>query len=60
MSPANTNQALKTTLCFSIDDKIGGLENCLAAIKGMDISLTRIESYVILIIVINEKLTMFV
>ncbi|GAA5800283.1 Biopterin-dependent aromatic amino acid hydroxylase-domain-containing protein [Helicostylum pulchrum] len=44
MSPANTNQALKTTLCFSIDDKIGGLESCLAAIKGMDISLTRIES----------------
>ncbi|KAI8637172.1 Biopterin-dependent aromatic amino acid hydroxylase-domain-containing protein [Parasitella parasitica] len=44
MSPANTNQNLKTTLCFAIQDKIGGLESCLAAIKAMDISLTRIES----------------
>lgn len=44
MSPANNDQALKTTLCFSIDDKVGGLESCLAAIKAMDISLTRIES----------------
>jgi phenylalanine-4-hydroxylase len=44
MSPAHNNQGLKTTLCFSIDDKIGGLESCLAAIKAMDISLTRIES----------------
>ncbi|KAI8368019.1 Biopterin-dependent aromatic amino acid hydroxylase-domain-containing protein [Choanephora cucurbitarum] len=44
MSPANTNQLLKTTLCFAIQDKIGALESCLAAIKAMDISLTRIES----------------
>lgn len=44
MSPANANQNLKTTLCFAIQDKIGGLESCLAAIKAMDISLTRIES----------------
>ncbi|KAI8142697.1 Biopterin-dependent aromatic amino acid hydroxylase-domain-containing protein [Fennellomyces sp. T-0311] len=35
---------LKTTLCFSITDKVGALENCLAAIKAMDVSLTRIES----------------
>ncbi|KAF7729852.1 hypothetical protein EC973_003586 [Apophysomyces ossiformis] len=35
---------LKTTLCFSIDDKMGGLESCLSAIKSMDISLKRIES----------------
>ncbi|KAI8376988.1 Biopterin-dependent aromatic amino acid hydroxylase-domain-containing protein [Blakeslea trispora] len=44
MSPANTNQCLKTTLCFAIQDKIGALEDCLTAIKAMDISLTRIES----------------
>lgn len=44
MSPANTDQALKTTLCFAIQDKVGGLEDCLSAIKAMDISLTRIES----------------
>ena len=34
----------KTTLCFSINDKVGALEDCLATIKAMDISLTRIES----------------
>ncbi|KAI9278851.1 Biopterin-dependent aromatic amino acid hydroxylase-domain-containing protein [Phascolomyces articulosus] len=34
----------KTTLCFSINDKVGALESCLAAIKAMDISMTRIES----------------
>lgn len=45
MSPANMpKETNKTTLCFSIQDKVGGLENCLAAIKSMDISLTRIES----------------
>ncbi|KAI9487614.1 MAG: Biopterin-dependent aromatic amino acid hydroxylase-domain-containing protein [Benjaminiella poitrasii] len=44
MSPVNVNQALKTTLCFAIQDKIGALEDCLSAIKAMDISLTRIES----------------
>ncbi|ORX48850.1 tyrosine 3-monooxygenase [Hesseltinella vesiculosa] len=45
MSPANVpKETLKTTLCFSIQDKVGGLEGCLAAIKAMDISLTRIES----------------
>ncbi|SAL95995.1 hypothetical protein [Absidia glauca] len=45
MSPANTpKETLKTTLCFSIQDKVGGLENCLAALKSMSISLTRIES----------------
>jgi phenylalanine-4-hydroxylase len=36
--------ALKTTLYFSIADKVGSLESCLATIKSLDISLTRIES----------------
>ncbi|KAI8080027.1 Biopterin-dependent aromatic amino acid hydroxylase-domain-containing protein [Halteromyces radiatus] len=45
MSPANTmSEPLKTTLCFSIQDTVGGLESCLAALKSMSISLTRIES----------------
>ncbi|KAI9279338.1 Biopterin-dependent aromatic amino acid hydroxylase-domain-containing protein [Sporodiniella umbellata] len=43
-SPNANNESLKTTLCFSIDDKVGGLEDCLTAIKKMEISLTRIES----------------
>ncbi|KAG0189260.1 hypothetical protein DFQ28_003673 [Apophysomyces sp. BC1034] len=34
----------KTTLCFSIADKTGALDECLAAIKNMSISLSRIES----------------
>lgn len=44
MSPAHTNQSLKTTLCFAVEDKVGVLEDCLSCIKAMDISLTRIES----------------
>lgn len=44
MSPATTTNPLKTTLCFSITDKVGALDECLSAIKSMDISLTRIES----------------
>ncbi|KAF9188844.1 hypothetical protein BGZ51_000302 [Haplosporangium sp. Z 767] len=35
---------LKTTVHFSITDKVGALDDCLAAIKAMHISLTRIES----------------
>jgi phenylalanine-4-hydroxylase len=35
---------LKTTIHFSITDKVGALDDCLAAIKSMSISLTRIES----------------
>ncbi|KAF9994119.1 hypothetical protein BGZ79_001151 [Entomortierella chlamydospora] len=35
---------LKTTVHFSITDKVGALDDCLAAIKSMQISLTRIES----------------
>ncbi|KAL0088621.1 Biopterin-dependent aromatic amino acid hydroxylase-domain-containing protein [Phycomyces blakesleeanus] len=34
----------KTTLCFSIADKVGALEDCLSAIKATNVSLTRIES----------------
>lgn len=37
---------VKTTVHFSITDKVGALDDCLAAIKAMHISLTRIESYV--------------
>ncbi|KAI8373156.1 Biopterin-dependent aromatic amino acid hydroxylase-domain-containing protein [Radiomyces spectabilis] len=45
MSPAHTpKDSLKTTLCFSITDKVGALDDCLSAIKSMEISLTRIES----------------
>ncbi|KAF9941222.1 hypothetical protein BGZ65_004639, partial [Modicella reniformis] len=36
--------SLKTTIHFSITDKVGALDDCLAAIKSMNISLTRIES----------------
>ncbi|CAO3634239.1 unnamed protein product [Cunninghamella blakesleeana] len=44
MSPANMpKETNKTTLCFSIENQLGGLESCLACIKAMDISLTRIE-----------------
>ncbi|OMH85481.1 Phenylalanine-4-hydroxylase [Zancudomyces culisetae] len=32
------------TLFFSITDKVGGLDECLKALKGANISLTRIES----------------
>jgi len=35
---------VKTTIHFSITDKVGALDDCLAAIKSMNISLTRIES----------------
>ncbi|KAI8582296.1 hypothetical protein K450DRAFT_228287 [Umbelopsis ramanniana AG] len=42
MSPASN--ALKCNLHFSITDEIGKLESCLAAIKSMNVSLTRIES----------------
>ncbi|KAG0282916.1 hypothetical protein BGZ96_012711 [Linnemannia gamsii] len=35
---------VKTTVHFSITDKVGALDDCLAAIKAMHISLTRIES----------------
>jgi phenylalanine-4-hydroxylase len=35
---------LKITLCFSIKDKVGALEDCLNAIKAAEVSLTRIES----------------
>lgn len=42
MSPDST--PLPTTLCFSIQDQVGGLETVLAALKSMAISLTRIES----------------
>ncbi|KAI9490664.1 Biopterin-dependent aromatic amino acid hydroxylase-domain-containing protein [Zychaea mexicana] len=42
--PPSQVNSLKTTLCFSITDKVGALENCLTAIKAMDVSLTRIES----------------
>jgi len=35
---------VKTTVHFSITDKVGALDECLAAIKAMNISLTRIES----------------
>ncbi|KAJ8662175.1 hypothetical protein O0I10_001868 [Lichtheimia ornata] len=41
---ATVNNPPKTTLLFSITDKVGALENCLSAIKAMDVSLTRIES----------------
>ncbi|KAF9129875.1 hypothetical protein BGW39_003767 [Mortierella sp. 14UC] len=34
----------KTTIHFTITDKVGALDECLAAIKAMNISLTRIES----------------
>ncbi|KAG0302284.1 hypothetical protein BGZ98_007645 [Dissophora globulifera] len=35
---------VRTTIHFSIADKVGALDECLAAIKSMNISLTRIES----------------
>ncbi|KAF8932139.1 hypothetical protein BGZ58_007207 [Dissophora ornata] len=35
---------VKTTIHFSITDKVGALDECLGAIKAMNISLTRIES----------------
>lgn len=35
---------VKSTVLFSIADKVGALDECLAAIKAMNISLTRIES----------------
>ncbi|KAK3835579.1 MAG: Biopterin-dependent aromatic amino acid hydroxylase-domain-containing protein [Linnemannia gamsii] len=34
----------KTTINFSITDKVGALDECLAVIKSLNISLTRIES----------------
>ncbi|KAM3586923.1 hypothetical protein VKS41_001972 [Umbelopsis sp. WA50703] len=42
MSPASNT--LTCNLHFSITDSIGKLESCLAALKAMNISLTRIES----------------
>lgn len=44
MATAAANNQPKTTLLFSITDKVGALENCLSAIKAMDVSLSRIES----------------
>ncbi|KAI8889615.1 hypothetical protein K501DRAFT_238453 [Backusella circina FSU 941] len=40
----NQTSPLKITLCFSIKDKVGALEDCLNAIKASQVSLTRIES----------------
>lgn len=40
----NSVAPVKTTIHFSITDKVGALDDCLAAIKAMHISLTRIES----------------
>ncbi|KAJ2954996.1 hypothetical protein NQZ79_g8916 [Umbelopsis isabellina] len=42
MSPASNT--LTCNLHFSITDGIGKLESCLAALKAMNVSLTRIES----------------
>lgn len=39
-----TLSAFKTTVHFSIADRVGALDECLAAIKALNISLTRIES----------------
>ncbi|KAG0340043.1 hypothetical protein BG004_006574 [Podila humilis] len=42
---SDSNSApLKTTIHFSITDKIGALDECLTAIRALNISLTRIES----------------
>ncbi|KAF9386658.1 hypothetical protein CPB97_003477 [Podila verticillata] len=35
---------VKTTIHFSITDKVGALDECLTAIRALNISLTRIES----------------
>ena len=43
MSPASNT--IKCNLHFSITDEIGKLESCLAAIKSMNVSLTRIERW---------------
>ncbi|KAF9583829.1 hypothetical protein BGW38_008385 [Lunasporangiospora selenospora] len=35
---------VKTTVHFTVADKVGALDECLGAIKAMNVSLTRIES----------------
>ncbi|KAG0009817.1 hypothetical protein BGZ80_002020, partial [Entomortierella chlamydospora] len=35
---------VKTTIHVTIADKVGALDECLAVIKALNISLTRIES----------------
>ncbi|RUP46748.1 Biopterin-dependent aromatic amino acid hydroxylase-domain-containing protein [Jimgerdemannia flammicorona] len=37
-------ESLRTTLHFSITDKIGGLDECLTVLRSCNVSLTRIES----------------
>ncbi|KAF9418948.1 hypothetical protein BGZ94_009553 [Podila epigama] len=39
-----SSASVKTTIHFSITDKIGALDECLTAIRALNISLTRIES----------------
>ncbi|KAF9161740.1 hypothetical protein BGX21_011025 [Mortierella sp. AD011] len=43
--PDNAVAPVKTTIQFSISDKTGSLDDCLATIESMQISLTRIESH---------------
>ncbi|KAG0000214.1 hypothetical protein BGZ79_006201 [Entomortierella chlamydospora] len=42
--PDNVVAPVKATIQFSISDKAGSLDDCLATIESMQISLTRIES----------------
>src|SRR4051812_2252803 len=41
--PSTGDFSGRTTILFSVADRVGKLEECLAAIKGLNISLTRIE-----------------
>ncbi|KAL1920443.1 uncharacterized protein VTP21DRAFT_820 [Calcarisporiella thermophila] len=39
-----TGDSLRTTIIFSITDKVGALEDCLDVLKKLNVSLSRIES----------------
>ncbi|CAG8561352.1 4545_t:CDS:2 [Acaulospora colombiana] len=41
---ANESGPFLTTILFSVEDRVGVLDECLSAVKNLNISLTRIES----------------
>ncbi|KAJ1901385.1 hypothetical protein LPJ81_003762 [Coemansia sp. IMI 209127] len=41
---AMTSREQRTTLFFSVQDKVGALDECLGALRKADVSMTRIES----------------
>ncbi|KAJ1948981.1 hypothetical protein FBU59_001348 [Linderina macrospora] len=41
---ASTSREQRTTILFTIQDQVGALDECLRALKKVDVSMTRIES----------------